>query len=1006
MKFYLRLRHVLIVGLLLTSIAGWSQTRITGKVVSSEDDTALPGVSILEKGTTNGTVTDADGNYSISVASDAVLVFSFVGFSTQEVPVANQSAINVALQQDVTSLNEVIVVGYGEVQKKDATGAVLNISSKDFNKGVLASPQDLLIGKFAGVAITSQGGAPGAGSTIRIRGGSSLSASNDPLIVIDGFPVDNTPSSGAGSIAGVPNVLAALNPNDIETFTVLKDASATAIYGSRASNGVIIVTTKKGRSGKPKFGYNATFSVSTPTNLMEVFTADEYRAMITELAETGVSGLNDEALDQLGTANTDWQKEIYRNAVSQDHNFSVEGAFKKVPYRISYGFTDQQGILKTTAFDRHSLNINLNPSLLNDNLKLNISAKGSMFDNNFGDGAAVGNAISMDPTQPVRDDNSAYGGYYTRLRVDGSGLINQNSTANPVAMLAQTDNTSSAKRFIGNFQADYKLPFFPALRAVINAGMDQTTSEGHNYAPLSAGFTANATGIPQGRRNDYSAEKRSQLLDMYANYQQEFGDHKIDLTAGYGWQYFYEEAYSFNRNFDETIINQEERTTKSEYFLVSFFGRLNYTLKGKYLLTATLRDDGSSRFSKENRWGLFPSAAIGWKLKEENFLSGVEFISDLKLRAGYGITGQQDIANNKYPYLPIYTSSTSTGQYQLGFNPDGSPRFYTTLRPQAYDRNIKWESTETINVGLDFGLFQNRISGSLEFYQRKTSDLINTIPIPGGTNFSNFLTTNVGDLENNGVELQLNAVVLDREDLTWELGFNMARNVNKITKLTLVDDPEYTGVNAGFIAGGVGSYIQNQQVGYPVNSFYVHQQVYDDAGNPIEGLYVDRSGNGGSVVGSDLNRYRYEKPAATVLMGINSRVTYKKFDFSFSGRLSLDNYVYNNNLSARAFYVNLYKLDFFSNVPTAINDTKFNSAQYTSDYYLSNASFFKMDNISAGYSFDKVFTDKLQARVSLTVQNAFVITKYDGVDPEVDGGIDNNIYPRSRAVLLGVNFTF
>jgi TonB-dependent starch-binding outer membrane protein SusC len=996
---------VLALLLLVCSVQAQAQTKVTGRVIAADDGTGLPGVSILEKGTTNGAVSDSEGNYSLSVSSNATLVYSFVGYASQEILVNGRTSIDVTLETDVTALNEVVVIGYGEVQKKDATGAVMNISNKDFNKGVITSPQDLLVGKFAGVAITSSSGAPGASSTIRIRGGSSLNASNDPLIVIDGFPVDNVPSTGAGSIAGVPNALAALNPNDIETFTVLKDASATAIYGSRASNGVIIVTTKKGKAGKPKLSYNGTVSVSTPIKYADVFTGDEYRALIQEFSETGISGINDAAVAMLGTASTDWQKEVYRDAFSHDHNVSLEGAYKSMPYRVSYGYTDQQGILRTTGFQRNSLNVNLNPSLLNDDLKLNISAKGSITDNNFGDAAAVGNALSMDPTQPIRVESDKFGGYYTRLRVDGSGLVNQSSTGNPVALLEQTDNTSTANRFVGSLQADYTLPFFRKVKATVNMGMDRIESEGHNIAGLDAGFTANTTGFPQGRRNTYDAQNESELLDIYANYLETLEKHRIDLTVGYGWQHFKRSGYTLNKNYEETITFTD-LAFKNENYLVSFFGRLNYTFNDKWLLTATLRQDGSSRFSEDNRWGTFPSAAVGWKLKQEDFMAGVEFISDLKLRAGYGITGQQDISNNQYPYLPIYTQSTETAQYQLGVDGNGNPIFYPTLRPEAYDPDIKWEETETINAGIDFGLFENRLTGSIEVYQRKTSDLISTVPVPPGTNFSNFLTTNVGNLENKGFELQLNALAVEREDFTWNVGFNLTRNTNKITKLLIVEDPGYAGINAGFIAGGVGNYVQNQQVGYPINSFYVHRQVYDDAGAPIEGLYVDLSGKGGSVVGSDLNRHRDKKPAATVLMGINTRVDYKKFDFSFSGRISLDNYVYNNNYSSRAYYANIYKLDFFSNVPTAILDSKFNSAQYTSDYYLSNASFFKMDNISAGYTFDEFFTDKLRARFSLTVQNAFIVTDYEGTDPEVDGGIDNNIYPRSRSFLVGVNLTF
>jgi iron complex outermembrane receptor protein len=1001
-KFYLK-KSVFVLALLLCSVQGWAQIKISGRVTASDDGSALPGVSILEKGTSNGSVSDADGNYSVSVSPNATLVFSFVGYQSQEIQVADRTSINIVLQSDVMNLNEVVVIGYGEIKKSDATGSVVSIGTKDFNKAVITSPQDLMTGRIAGVVVTSNSGAPGASSTIRIRGGSSLNASNDPLIVIDGFPVDNVPATGDGSIAGVPNVLASINPNDIETFNVLKDASATAIYGARASNGVIIITTKKGKSGKPKVSYNGVVGVSSPVKYFDVFSGDEYRKLVTDLAEAGT--IDDIATDFLGNASTDWQKEIYHTAVSHDHNVSLEGAVKKMPYRVSYGYSDQQGILRTSGYQRNSLSVNLNPSFLDDHLKISVSAKGSISDNNFGNTDAIGASLNMDPTQPVRVGANDFGGFFVRLRDDGSGLINQNSTGNPVAMLSQTDNVSTSKRFIGNFQAEYKLPFFPFVKAVVNMGMDKVVSDGHNIVPLTGGFTANISGIPQGRRNVYDANNESQLLDMYANYLQTFDKHKIDFTVGYGWQHFRRGNSSLNQNYERSLTFTDDET-KNENYLVSFFGRLNYTFHDKYLLTATLRDDGSSRFSEENRWGLFPSAAFAWKMNQENFLAGVTFLSDLKLRVGYGITGQQDIASNQYPYLPIYTQSEVTAQYQFGFNEDGTPRFYPTLRPQEYDSDIKWEETETINAGLDFGFLENRITGSLDVYQRTTNDLINRIPIPGGTNFKNFLTTNVGNLENKGIELQLNASVIDRGEFSWNVGFNASRNVNKITKLLLVEDPAYTGLQAGFISGGVGNYVQNQQVGYPTNSFWVHQQVYDTNGNPIEGLYVDISGQGGAIAANNLNRRRYKKPTASGLFGINSRIEYKKFDFSFSGRLSLDNFVYNNNLSSRAFYVNVYKLEFLSNVPKAINDTKFENAQYTSDYYVTNASFFKMDNMSIGYSFGELLSDKLTARVSLTVQNAFVITKYDGIDPEVDGGIDNNIYPRSRSFLVGVNLSF
>jgi TonB-dependent starch-binding outer membrane protein SusC len=993
-KFYLKLNMCMAILLLLGSSAAFAQGKtVTGKVTSADDNSPIPGVNILEKGTTNGTVTDSNGAYSISVKEDATLVFSFIGYTAQEVPVSGRTTADVNLATDITTLSEIVVVGYGEVQKKDLTGAVVAISSKDFNKGIMTSPQDLMVGKLAGVQVTSSTGAPGAGATIRVRGGSSLNASNDPLIIIDGFPVDNA------SISGVSNPLAALNPNDIETFTVLKDASATAIYGSRASNGVILITTKKGKEGKPQIAYNGTVSVSSPIKYMDVLSADEYRALAAKLAEDGTGGINNLALAKLGTANTDWQKEIYRNAISHNHNLSLAGGFRNIPYRLSYGYTNQQGILKTTDLDRNSLNININPSLLKDHLKINASAKGSYSKINFGNDGAVGSAINFDPTQPVRSGNSDFGGYTTWLTNDG--LPNLIATDNPVALLNQTDNRSIAKRIIANLQAEYKFPFLPELKFNVNTGFDLTKSDGHDNAPSDAAFTYRG-GI--GRKKDYGAKNHSELLDAYLSYVKDIGSHRIDLTGGYSWQHFRRQDFELNTNEAGTVINNNI-VHKNENYLVSFFGRLNYSFKDKYLLTATLRDDGSSRFAKSNRWGLFPAVSLAWRISEEAFMGSIPAISNLKLRAGYGVTGQQDVSSNYYPYLATYNIGQDNAQYQFG------SAFYKTFRPNAYDANIKWESTTTYNAGLDFGFANDRITGSVEVYERKTTDLLNYIPIPLGSNFSNFLDTNVGSLTNKGVEVTLSAMPISKADVTWNAGVNFTYNVNKITHLTLNDDPGYTGVNSKFIAGGVGNYVGNYNINYPSTSYFVFQQVYDSNGKPVEGLYVDRSGKGGNVTSSDLNRRHYKQSAPKVMMGVNSRVTYHKFDFSFSGRFSFGNYVYNNNLSSRAFYNNMYNQSgYFSNVPTAINDTKFVNQQYTSDYYIQDASFFKMDNMSAGYNLDQVFTSKVKARISLTVQNAFIVTKYNGIDPEVDGGknpgVDNNIYPRPRTFLLGLNLTF
>jgi TonB-linked SusC/RagA family outer membrane protein len=991
-KFYLKLNMCMAFLLLIGSSMAFAQGKtVTGKVTSSDDGSGLPGVNILEKGTSNGTVTDADGSYTLTVKEDATLVFTFIGYTPQEISVQDRTSANVILQTDVTALSEIVVVGYGEMQKKDVTGAVVAISTKDFNRGIMTSPQDLMVGKLAGVQVTSGSGAPSAGATIRIRGGSSLNASNDPLIVIDGFPVDNA------NIPGVANPLSSLNPNDIESFTVLKDASATAIYGSRASNGVIIVTTKKGKEGKPQVNYNGTVSVSSPIKYMDVLTGDEYRALASKLAEDGTGGINNAALNSLGTANTDWQKEIYRNAISQNHNVSVSGGFKNMPYRISYGYTDQQGILKNTDISRNSLNININPSLFDDHLKLNASAKGAISNINYGADGAVGAAVSYDPTQPIMSGNSEYGGYTTWLN---GGIPNFIATDNPVALINQTDNRAVAKRIIANLQAEYKFHFFPDLKLNINTGFDETLADGHDNAPTDAAFTYRG-GI--GRLKNYGAKNHSEVFDTYLNYFKEKGDHRIELTGGYSWQHFRRQDDELNQNGDKT--KSTTTINKNENFLVSFFGRLNYGYKDKYLLTATLRDDGSSRVAKENRWGLFPAVGLAWRISEETFMANIPAVSNLKLRVGYGVTGQQDIGTQYYPYLATYRIGYETAQYQFG------NQFYKTYRPNAYDQGIKWESTTTYNAGVDFGFNNDRIYGSIELYSRETKDLINRISVPLGSNFSNFLWTNAGSLTNHGIEVTVNAVPVSKSDITWNVGMNFTYNVNKITHMSLRDDPNYLGQNNKYIAGGVGNYVGNYNVGYSSSAFYVFQQVYDSNGKPIEGLYVDQTGTGGNVLSSDRNRRHYKQSAPKVMLGVNSKVTYKQFDLYFSGRFSFGNYAYNNNLSSRAFYNSMYNQSgFFTNTPSGINDANFVNAQYTTDYYIQDASFFKMDNISAGYNIDQVFVSKVKARISLTVQNAFIVTKYSGLDPEVDGGdnkgVDNNIYPRPRTFMLGLSFNF
>jgi TonB-linked SusC/RagA family outer membrane protein len=987
-----------------------AQQRIISGTVTDDTGSALPGVNIQLKGSTTGTITDQSGAYSLAVPdnvpADAKLVFSFIGYVTEETAIGSQTNISIQLKTDIQTLSEVVVIGYGQQEKKDVTGSLTNIGTKDFNRGVMASPQDMLIGKLAGVQVTQSSGAPGAGSSIRIRGSGSISANPEPLIVIDGFPVDNN------SIPGVSNALASLNPNDIESFTVLKDASATAIYGMRASNGVIIVTTKKGKEGKPQFSYNGNYSISTPMKYVSVMSGDEMRATSAALLAQGtLPGFNAAAAQRLGTQNTDWQKEIYQTAFSHDHNLSVSGSYKNLPYRISYGFTDQEGILKTTNFVRNSLNVNLTPTFLDGDLKLTVSAKGMYTQQNFGNTGAVGSAVAFDPTQPVMNGNTRWGGYYAWMQgavpTDPNGDPITIATSNPVALLNQTDNRSNVYRILANAQIDYRLKFLPALKLTLNTGLDYSSSTGHNNAPENAAFTF---GNGLGQKIDYTGVNKSRLLDLYANYAKEIGRNKFDVTAGYSYQAFDRDGSNFSRNGNETIFYdsqlgsdgvtpQPRQYISNPNTLLSFFGRVNYSFGDKYLVTLSARDDASSRFAKENRWVIFPAAAVGWRINKESFMQGAEFLSDLKLRASYGVTGQQDVnVQGAYPYLSTYQLSNSTAQYQFGNT------FYNTYRPQAYDANLKWETTAQFDIGFDFGFLDNKITGTVDYFQRKTENMLNQIPLPAGSNFSNFVVTNVGNMENSGYEVTLRYVPIKKADFEWNVGFNFTYIQNTVTKLLKTDDPNYTGVPVGGI--GLQKYIQNIQVGYPINSFFVYQQVYDQSGKPIEGLYVDRTGQGGAVTATEFNKYRFHKPQPDYLMGINSRLTYKKWDFYFSGRVSIGNYVY-NNIAANANYSNFYySTGFFNNLPTSVNDTKFYSLQSFSDYYVQNASFFKMDNISLGYTLGDLLGQRLKARVSFTVQNAFFITKYKGIDPEISGGIDNNIYPRPRTFMLGLNLTY
>ncbi|WP_342995542.1 TonB-dependent receptor [Bacteroides xylanisolvens] len=1007
MKKSLRLKALLtlLVGLFLSIGAFAQQIAVKGHVKDTTGEPVI-GANVLVKGTTNGTITDFDGNFMLNVPKDAILSVSFVGYKSAEVKAA--STVMVTLEDDSQVLDAVVVIGYGSVKKNDMTGSVTAIKPDKLNKGLITNAQDMMTGKIAGVSVISKGGAPGEGATIRIRGGSSLTAENDPLIVIDGLAMDNK------GVKGLANPLSMVNPNDIESFTVLKDASATAIYGSRASNGVIIITTKKGQAGaRPTISYDGNVSVSTVKSTVDVMDGDQFRSFIKD-----IWGEDSEAYSKLGNANTDWQKEIFRPAVSTDHNLTISGGLKNMPYRVSFGYTNQNGIVKTSKFERYTASVSLAPSFFEDHLKVNANLKGMIAKNRYADGSAVGSAVSFDPTQSVRSDDPYHQYYfdgYFQWNTDASSLnddtwkrtFNSNAPGNPVALLEEKDDRAISKSLIGNLELDYKFHFLPDLHAHVNGGMDLST--GKQYTDVSP---YSSTNNYYGSYGWEQKDKYNLSLNTYLQYSKDFTDkHRFDVMAGYEWQHFHDTSdqeywglYPLSNNVVENRGQRYNNTSSgsaTESYLVSFFGRVNYTLLDRYLFTATVRQDGSSRFHKNNRWGLFPSFALGWKLKEEAFLKDVDVLSDLKLRLGYGITGQQNINSGDYPYLAVYETNKDGAYYPiLG---EG-----TTYRPNAYNPDLKWEKTTTYNVGLDFGFLNNRINGAVDYYYRKTTDLLNSVFVSAGTNFKNKVLSNVGSLENSGIEFSINSKPVVTTDWTWDLGFNITYNKNEITKLTTGDSENYYVAAGDNIGGGRDMKAMAHAVGHPASSFYVYQQVYDENGKPIENEFVDRNGDG-TINGDD--RYFYKKPTADVLMGLTSRLSYKSWDFSFSLRASLNNYVY-NSVEAGGSDCNptsVYSFGALNNRPlmgVANNIQNLKDNTLLSDYFVQNASFMKCDNITLGYSFKKLFGAPIGGRVYAAVQNVFTITKYKGLDPEVEKGLDNNIYPRPLTTLIGLSLNF
>ena len=962
-----------------------AQTRtIKGEVTDAQNGEALIGATVMVEGEKGGTVTDFDGNFSLQVSSSAKKIkVSYIGYIDKVLSVSDN--MKVKLESDSKALADVVVIGYGTARKSDLTGSVATVKSKDFNKGLVSSPEQLINGKVSGVQIMSNSGSASAGSTIRVRGGASLNASNDPLIVLDGVPLEQGGISGNSS-----NFLSMINPSDIESMTVLKDASSTAIYGSRASNGVIIITTKKGQQGAVKVNFNTTNSLQTRAQMVDMLSRDEFVNVINQFGDANQKSL-------LGTANTDWNDEVYRTAFGTDNNLSVSGSIDKwLPFRVSVGYYNQSGLVRKDNVERWTGNVVLTPSFFQDHLKLTINAKGTLNNNSFNNGGAVWAAATFNPTIPVYSGNDKYGGYNEALDADGYPV--NAGVRNPRGLVDLYDSKSKVSRFIGSMDVDYKVHFLPDLKLHATVGADYAKGDGTIYVPAYAAQSYNKDESLGGSDYKYGPQKNeNRLLTLYANYAKYFEDIKsnVDLTAGYDYQYWKSTTPLY---YTKSAAGTNLSTVKASdyrHVMLSYYGRINYSFDGKYLLTATVRRDASSRFSKDTRWGTFPSVALGWTLTEEPWLKNQKVLSNLKLRASYGVTGQQEGIGN-YNYLPVYTYSVTGAEAFI------NGQYINTYRPEAYVSDLKWETTTSWNFGLDFGFLDGRIGGAIDFYTRKTKDLLASVPTAAGTNFSKTILTNVGNVDSKGIEVSLNATPIQTKDWEWNLSYNFTWQNMKVKNLSLTKGGSQTNVKVG---PSIDAYqFQVLSEGYEPYMFYVYHQLYDSkTGKPIEGAYADLN-NDGEINESDL--YRYHSPAPKYIMGLSTSLRYKQLTLGMSFRANIDNYVYNGmGMSTGAFETVSYNNSQLNNLNTSFLKTGFKTRQYLSDYYVENASFLKLDNLSLSYNVGKI-NKWASLTVSAMVQNVFTITGYSGTDPEVPNGMDNSFYPRPRtySVSLGLQF--
>lgn len=979
-------RSLLLVALLLMGcLQLFAQTRtIKGEVTDAQNGDPLIGATIMVEGEKGGTVTDFDGNFVLQVSSSAKKIkVSYIGYIDKILAISENMKVN--LESDSKALADVVVIGYGTARKSDLTGSVATVKAKDFNKGLVSSPEQLINGKVSGVQIMSNSGSASAGSTIRVRGGASLNASNDPLIVLDGVPLEQGGISGNSS-----NFLSMINPSDIESMTVLKDASSTAIYGSRASNGVIIITTKKGQQGGLKVNFNTTNSMQTRAQMVDMLSHDDFVNVINQFGTDNQKSL-------LGNANTDWNDEVYRTAFGTDNNLSLSGSIGKYwPFRVSAGYYNQSGLVRKDNVERWTGNVVLTPSFFQDHLKLTINAKGTLNNNSFNNGGAVWAAATFNPTIPVYSGNSNYGGFNEALDADGYPV--NAGVRNPRGLVDLYDSKSKVSRFIGSMDVDYKVHFLPDLKLHATIGADYAKGDGTIYVPGYAAQSFNKDESLSGSDYKYGPQKNeNRLLTLYANYAKYFENIKsnVDLTAGYDYQFWKSTTPLYYTKSAAGTTLSTVKASDYRHVMLSYYGRVNYSFDGKYLLTATVRRDASSRFSKDTRWGTFPSVALGWTLTEEPWLKNQKVLSNLKLRASYGVTGQQEGIGN-YNYLPVYTSSVTGAEALI------NGQYITTYRPEAYVSDLKWETTTSWNFGLDFGFLNGRIGGAIDFYTRKTKDLLASVPTAAGTNFSKTILTNVGNVDSKGIEVSLNATPIQTKDWEWNLSYNFTWQNMKVKNLSLTQGGSQTNVKVG---PSIDAYqFQVLSEGYEPYMFYVYHQLYDsETGKPIEGAYADLNGDGEI---NDADLYRYHSPAPKYIMGLSTSLRYKQLTLGMSFRANIDNYVYNGmGMSTGAWETVSYNNSQLNNLNASFLKTGFKTRQYLSDYYVENASFLKLDNLSLSYNVGKI-NKWASLTVSAMVQNVFTITGYSGTDPEVPNGMDNSFYPRPRtySVSLGLQF--